>query len=56
MKEWKKIRLKTNIKDKGHSNLRRDLNEFANICGLPDCSQNDFDRHVEVMVEMYFKE
>ena len=40
-------------KDGGFSVFRTELNEFANICGLPNCAEKDFDRHVETMVEKY---
>ncbi len=44
----------TKAKDRGYSLFRSELNEFANICGLPNCAQDNFDRHVEVLVDKYY--
>ena len=41
-------------KDKGYSDFRNELNHFADICGLPDVAQDEFDKYVENMVKKYF--
>jgi hypothetical protein len=40
-------------KDKGQSMFRSDLNKFAEILGIKEKDENDFDAHVEYMIEKY---
>ncbi len=33
--------------------FERELNEFANICGLPNCAKRDFEEYVDYLIVKY---